>query len=84
MKIVCNLNIYSKQVILKAAFCFTDRAYIFLSMKDKDIVVDISEKPGISEIIKKEFINELLAQSLREIVVESTKDILKVSQFVGL
>jgi hypothetical protein len=48
------------------------------SGKDSDIIVDISAKPGIPEIVENEFINELLAQSLREEVVKNTIDIRKL------
>lgn len=74
----CNLQIYSKQAILKAAYCFTDRAYFYLTMEGQAIVVSCTAKPEHSEIVESEFLNELLSQSLREELIHNTKDIRKL------
>ena len=63
-------------MLLKAAYAFTDRAYIHLDVSKDDYFVEITPKNGDeSERLYAEFENELIAQETRRIVAEKTKNI---------
>jgi His-Xaa-Ser system protein HxsD len=70
---------YSKQVLLKAAFSFTDRAYLHLSQDRDNYIIECTPKHSCHEVDLKEFAgeikNELLAQSVRQVVFGQTKNI---------
>lgn len=68
-------DLYPKTALLKAAYSFTDRAYIHLDAKEDQYIVDISIKSDEKEFTLKEFENELLFQSLKYSVFQQTKDI---------
>lgn len=68
-------EIYSKISILKAAFAFTDRAYIHLDVTDDAYTVQISPKSGCEEVDLDEFTNEVLCQCLRHEVYLQTKTV---------
>ena len=70
-------GIYSREVLLKTAYTFTDKIYMHLSQNEKHWIV--SWKPKENENIPPEiFENELIAQELRERLVEKTADIRKL------
>ena len=71
-------ELYPKTALLKAAYSFTDRAYIHLDVNETEYIVDISIKPDEKEFSLKEFENELLFQSLKYSVFQQTKDIRKL------
>lgn len=69
-------ELYDKEVILKAAYAFTDCAYIHLDVKEGDYLVELVPKDGKEEEqLSLEFENELIAQETRRIVAEKTKNI---------
>lgn len=68
-------SLYSKVALIKAAYNFTDRAYIHLDADDKYYLVTCEAKLEEDIICEKEFLNELLAQSVRHEVYSQTKDI---------
>lgn len=68
-------ELYSKTALLKAAYSFTDRAYLHLDADESSFAVDITPKDGCTPITKEEFDNEMLCQSLRHEVYEQTKTI---------
>lgn len=69
-------ELYDKEVILKAAYAFTDCAYIHLDAKEGDYLVELVPKDGKEEEqLSLEFENELIAQETRRIVAEKTKNI---------
>lgn len=68
-------EMYPKIALLKAAYFFSDRAYIHLDANDKYYLVNLSVKPGCSEISENEFVNEMLCQCVRHEVYEQTKSI---------
>ena len=41
-----NRNLYCKEALLKAAFNFTDKAYIHLSQTENEYIVDFVIKEG--------------------------------------
>lgn len=74
MEIRADKGIYSKQVLLKTAYSFTDRAYLHLSQDNESWIIQWTDMP--EQTIKPEtFENELISQQLREELVEKTKDI---------
>jgi len=73
-----NKEMYSKTALIKAAYNYTDRAYIHLDADEKYYYVDIAVKDGEEEISEQDFINEMLVQNVRHEVYEQTKDIRKL------
>jgi len=69
--------LYSKEVFLKTAYTFTETAYVHLSQDDTNWIVEWNAKEG-QNISGGEFENELIAQQLREELLEQTKDIRKI------
>lgn len=74
MEIRVDKSIYSKQVLLKTAYSFTDKAYLHLSQDDHSWIIHWTNMPDqkTDPLI---FENELLSQQLREELIEKTKDI---------
>ena len=68
-------TLYSKIALLKAAYNFTDRAYVHLDADNEYYYVSIRPKAENSPISEEEFGNEILAQSVRHEVYLQTKNI---------
>ena len=69
-------ELYSKAALLKAAYHFTDRFYIYLDQDDTKYSVQLTAKPGTDENnIEAEFSNEILAQATREEILRQTANI---------
>lgn len=66
-------ELYSKAALLKAAFSFVDRAYVHLDSDDSDWIVELSDKKDRSATTLDDFANELITQSVREVIYERTK-----------
>lgn len=77
MKFKFSKEIYNKEALLKAAYSFTDRAYIHIDADDAYYIVDVNSKDGnASNGIKLEaFKNEILAQMVRQDIHNKTKNI---------
>ena len=71
MRFTYSKELYSRTALIKAAFHYTDRAYVHLDCDDSSYTVDIVQKP--------EFDNTLLAQLAREEVYQKTKEIRKIA-----
>lgn len=69
-----NREMYSKIALIKAAYNFTDKAYIHLDADDNYYYVTIEPKED-EKISEKEFTNEMLTQSVRHEVYQQTKNI---------
>lgn len=70
-------GIYSKEVLLKTAYAFTDRVYIHLSQTKTEWLVSWENKPG--ECVNSQmFENELLRQQLRHELLIQTAEIRKL------
>ena len=68
--------IYSKEVLLKSAYSFTDECYIHLDVEGDDFIVSLVSKQGeTDDEFYQKFENELVAQETRKIVTEKTKNI---------
>ena len=59
-------DLYNNTVVLKAAYLFTDRAYIYIQQTDDDYIVNFKLKNGVDAITEDEFKNDLLSQAVRE------------------
>lgn len=71
-----NKNLYSRLVLLKAAYSFTDRYFIHLDMDKASYIIEItSKKTATEENLKQIFNNELLVQATRAAISEKTAHI---------
>ena len=70
-----NKELYSKTALIKAAYNFTDEAFLHLDTDEKYYYVDIIPKESNSELTEERFTNEMLAQSVRHEVYLQTKNI---------
>ena len=70
-------ELYSKEVILKAAYAFTDRLYIHLDADATYYKVRLisKEENKNEKKLYAEFENELIAQETRRVIAEQTKNI---------
>ena len=68
-------ELYSKVALIKAAYNFTDKAYVHLDADDTYYYVTIEPKRIQFEVSEQEFINEMLTQSVRHEVYQQTKNI---------
>ena len=70
-------ELYSKEVILKAAYAFTDRLYIHLDADATYYKVQLisKEENKNEKKLYAEFENELIAQETRRVIAEQTKNI---------
>lgn len=68
-------QIYDKDALLKAAYSFTDKAYIHLDADEENYIVYIEAKNNENLINEKEFQNEILAQMVRKKIAEQTKTV---------
>lgn len=72
-------QLYPKPAVIKAAFKFTDIAYLHLSQNENHYIVDLLPKDeqrcaDIGEELK----NELLLQSMRQLIISETGDLRKL------
>lgn len=68
-------DIYPKIALLKAAYQFTEIAYIFIEQDEKAYIIDFVPKVEQDEVSVQDFKNELLFQALRCEISEETKQI---------
>lgn len=69
---------YPKIVVLKAAYHFTERAYVHVDC-DEDFYYITVEPKNSSDIDPKEFDNEILSQLTRQEIFEQTKDLREIA-----
>lgn len=76
-----NQEIYEETCVIKAAYLFIDKFYVFIDKKENDIIVQLTPKKGEinkefnAEEIAGEFNNELLNQKIRQKIINETKNI---------
>lgn len=68
-------SLYPKIALLKAAYSFTDQAYIYLDADDVYYYVEIEPKNTDVSVDERTFLNEMLAQSVRHEIYQQTKNI---------
>lgn len=72
-------DLYSKEAVMKAAYHFIDRCYIHVNYNNDEYTVELTGKTNSDlDHISKEFENELLAQSVRQIVYRQTHTIREI------
>ncbi len=72
-------EIYPKEVLIKAAFKFLDRAYIHIDKDSGKYIVSINEKEDAVPVTQGDFDNEMLAQAARFVVSTRTKAIREIT-----
>lgn len=70
-----NKELYSKVALIKAAYNFTDIAYIHLDADENYYYVTIQMKNEENSVDEQDFINEMLTQSVRHEIYKQTKNI---------
>lgn len=75
MELVFDKALYDKRALLKAAYAFTDRAYLHLAQTEKEWLVSWEEKSTELTVSAKAFENELLNQMVRLQVLAETEKI---------
>lgn len=68
-------DIYSKSALLKAAYAFTDIAYVHLDSENRYYIVEITKKNNDVIFSEEEFKNELLSQMVKETIRNETKNV---------
>ena len=68
-------ELYPKIALMKAAYNFTDRTYVHLDADELYYYVDLESKDNAETVNEKQFVNEMLAQSVRHMVYQQTKNI---------
>jgi len=68
-------NIYSKEALIKAAYRYTDTAYLHLDADNTNYIVEINSKDGSNIVEEKEFQNTILAEMVRLLVSNRTKTV---------
>jgi His-Xaa-Ser system protein HxsD len=74
-RIKFNKELYSKIALIKAAYNYTDVAFLHLDADEHYYYVIFETKPGHEEIREQDFLNEMLAQSVRHEIYSQTKNI---------
>ena len=75
MRFQFNRKLYSKIALLKAAYSYTDKAFVHLDADDTYYYVELTMKPDNQTVPEEEFVNEMLAQSVRHEIYLQTKNI---------
>ena len=75
MKYQFNRELYPRIALLKAAYNYTDKAFVHLDADDKFYYVELEMKSAAGNVSEKEFTNEMLAQAVRHEVYRQTKNI---------
>lgn len=72
-------NIYSREVILRAAYAFIDKYYIHIDKDDNDYIVFINAKNEDGDVnIARLFENEMISSSIRMQVFQQTHAIREI------
>lgn len=69
-------ELYAKEVVMKAAYMFTDCAYLHLDVNTENYLISMQSKNNESEeTLLNRFENELIVQQARYMVTKDTKNI---------
>lgn len=78
-ELLIDVNIFSKDIILKAAYTFLDKGYFFFKEdNEKNIIMQFTKKEGVKddpEFLVTEFADELIAVVLRDQLEKDNKNI---------
>lgn len=70
-----NKSLYPKVSLIKAAYNFTDVAYLHLDSDNEYYYVSIESKQECDKVTENEFVNEMLTQAVRHEIYQQTKSI---------
>lgn len=70
-----NKELYPKIALIKAAYNYTDVAYVHLDTDEKYYYVEIKSKSPKDQVTEDDFKNEMLAQSVRHEIYMQSKNI---------
>ena len=71
-------NIYVKESILKAAFVFSDKFYLYIDDDTDYFLIKVESKnkeENENVMLDKDFVNEVIAQTVRYNIMQQTKNI---------
>lgn len=74
-RLMFSKELYPKIALIKAAYNFTDKAFVHLDADKNYYYVSIETKRGNDEVTEGDFTNEMLCQSVRHEVYLQTKNI---------
>lgn len=74
-KMKFNKSLYPKVSLIKAAYNFTDVAYLHLDSDNEYYYVSIESKQECDKVTENEFVNEMLTQAVRHEIYQQTKSI---------
>lgn len=74
MELAFSKGLYEKSALLKAAYSFTEVAYLHLSQDDKNWYVSWHNKPG-ETLPSEAFENALIEQQLRKELLHESRDL---------
>ena len=75
MRFEFSKEIYSREAVLKAAYVYTDRAYLHIDADSDSYIVELTPRESMKAPTQKEFDNEVLAQMVRIDVQKRTKNV---------
>ena len=75
MRLSFSKELYPKIALLKAAYSFTDKAYLHLDADSSYYYVSLAPKGDMPPDLEERFTNEMLAQCVRHEVYLQTKNI---------
>lgn len=79
MQIRYKKDLYTKNVLFKTCYKFTDKAYVHLDADAIDYIVSISAKdPMDLTDYEQEFSNQMIEETNREIVIAQTQNIRQI------
>ncbi len=78
MQIRISKELYSRNVLLKTCYKFTDDYYIHLTSDEREYIINISSKDNEDIDIKGAICNELIEQANRELVFKETHSIREI------
>ena len=66
-QVVVDMTLYTKESLVAACYKFTDRFYIHQQTTSNDVIAIFEAKDGndVSEVVVKQFCNELIDQQVR-------------------
>ena len=69
-------EMYTKDVLLKVAYLFSNRAYIHIELSENgNWQINMKMKDGFERVLPEEFENELLAETVRSKILKKTHTI---------
>lgn len=68
-------ELYTKEAVFKAAYSYTDKAYLHIDVDELNYLINVEAKSETDPIDEAEFQNEMLAQMVRQYIQIQTKNV---------